>query len=143
MTAFLKLTLDRPEDQRILVHLETEDLRLDFWVLAFPNNPVEELALAVAAASEGREGTVRWHLAPGCCVLALSSLQGEVELRIQEAEEYFTIPLRELAVVKGTPAQILLPLWRGLRQFQSFEPSPADWPPTEMPYLQGLKQSLE
>lgn len=110
------------------VRLAVGDGVLTFDVSNVSNHVIEELFDAVAMTAAGYGGTVWWHEEPAGYWLELSAVDDDrVRLRVLHREQEADRPGRELQDITGSRRDILLPLWRGLRQFASFSCEPVDW----------------
>ncbi len=100
---------------------------LTFDVSDVPNNVVE-LFDAVASAAAGRSGSVWWNQEPAGYWLELAAADDDrVRVRLWQRQHEADRPGRELENVIGTRREVLLPLWRGLRQFTCFSLGDSDW----------------
>lgn len=93
-----------------------------------PNNAIEELYDAVAATAAGGSGGVWWHEEPAGHWMELSTVaEDQVRLRVWFRTHDGDRPGHLVAECHGSRREVLLPLWRGLRQFTSFVLSEREW----------------
>ncbi|GMV31195.1 MAG: hypothetical protein AMXMBFR59_33200 [Rhodanobacteraceae bacterium] len=124
----VSLRFSPPRAGWMAVRLAVDESVLKFDVSDVPNNVIEELFDAVAATAAGRGGTVWWHDEPAGYWLELATADDDrVRLRLWHREYEADRPGRELLDITGCRRELLLPLWRGLRQFASYSCEASDW----------------
>lgn len=138
----VKVTFSPPANGWLPTSIEFETAVLEFVASDVPNNPVEELYSAVLAAAAGRDGKVWWNLEPDGYFFEISGANGGVHLRVLFSEHSIGSPKTEVASVTGTRIEILLPLWRALRQFESFHALEQHWSRTELAGMKELREAL-
>ena len=138
----VKLTFTSPTHGWLPTRIELMNEVLEFVASDVPNNPIEELCSAVSSAAAGREGEVWWHLEPDGYFFEISGANGGARLRILFSEHSISSPKIEVASVTGTKAEVLLPLWRALREFESFNTQEPHWPRIELVGLEELREIL-
>ncbi len=104
-----------------------------------PNNPVEELATAIESVASGLDASVWWNLEPAGYFMYFERASAELRLRIEYADDGKRSRAREVAVIQASPAQILLPFWRFLREFQSHSYAPPHWPEVDYGRMREFK----
>jgi hypothetical protein len=139
----LKLSFAEPRNGWVLVSLSVGAKEIEFSASDVPNNPIEELVSAVFDVFGNREATVWWHLEPGGYYFEFSPAQDQLQLRVLFAEGSHRGQRRtEVASVRGSKPEILLPLWRALRQFQSFGAVEPHWPEVRYGMLETFGERL-
>jgi hypothetical protein len=94
-----------------------------------PNNPMQDLLDAIRRVSQGENTRVWWHLEPGWYVFDFEHKGDSLLFRIALVND--TTPgSRETTVasIETAPSDVLLPLWRFLRRFQSEHHHEPHWP---------------
>jgi len=107
-----------------------------------PNNPVQELLEALESAARGNEAKVWWHLEPDGYYMRFFSIGDEIKFVLEFAEESKSNCAKNVLSVQGTRAEVLLPFWRFLRDFQSnnyFEP---DWPSVDFGRIAVVREAI-
>lgn len=138
----LKVSFTRPHHGWLPVRMEMSNQVVEFQASAVPTNPIEALFDAVAAAAGGGRGEVWWHLEPGGYYFELAGVGGQIRLRVLLEEQSMQSRKVEVASVTGSKADVLLPLWRALCQFESFDACSPHWPPNEQPDMRASLQRL-
>jgi hypothetical protein len=136
------VVIAEPRNGWVSVSLCIGSEELEFSASDVPNNPIEELIGAMLDVSVNREATVWWHLEPDGYYFELSPIQEQVQLRVLFAEHSRRDRRREVACIAGSKQDILLPLWRGLRQFQSFDVMEPHWPGVRYGALEEFGEQL-
>lgn len=129
--SLVSLSFDYPTSGWLPMRLVIGDTVLNLEPSDVPNNAVEELYDALAATAAGRGGGVWWHEEPSGHWMELSATaDDQVRLRLWFRAHADDLPGRLVAECQGSRRDVLLPLWRGLRQFASFELSERAWSAT-------------
>lgn len=139
----LKLAFTQPQHGWLPVRVELADQVVEFEASAVPNNPVEALFDAVAAAAGGRSGEVWWHLEPAGYYFELAGIDDQVRLRLLFEQRSRRSRAVEVTSVTGSKAEVLLPLWRALCQFESFDAASPHWRPDMQASLQRLREKID
>jgi hypothetical protein len=94
-----------------------------------PNNPIQNLLDAIRRVSQGENARVWWHLEPGWYVFDFEHRGHDLVFRIALVNDTIS-GYREtmVASIETTPSDVLLPLWRFLRRFQSEHHREPHWP---------------
>ena len=127
----LKLHFEPPQHGWMMVRLDVEDAFLEFVAADVPTNPIHELADALRMIPEGHPAEVWWHLEPEGYFFVFEPVGDEVAFTVYYAEDSEEEERRELATLRGTPKEVLLPFWRALKEFQAFGADEPHWPPLE------------
>lgn len=136
------MTLNEPVHGWVPVRAEFGRIALEFEASDVPNNPIESLVDALYAVCAGREAVVWWHLEPDGYYFKFYPAQELVTLRVLFSENSLETRSREVHAIEGTRQEVLLPIWRALRAFQSFSLSEPHWPPVRFGQLEDLKKPL-
>jgi hypothetical protein len=139
---FLKLSFAEPRNGWLPVSLSIGSEEVEFSASDVPNNPIEELISAMFDVFGSREATVWWHLEPGGYYFEFSPAQDQIQLRVLFAEDSRRGQRTEVASIRGGKQELLLPLWRGLRQFQSFGAVEPHWRGVTYGTLETLGEQL-
>lgn len=93
-----------------------------------PNDPVEELAaLLDQLAKGGAGGLVWWHSEPAGYYLEITKSDSGFQLTLSFETQNHESKRCIQAQAVGSATDILLPLWRGLKQFCSHQSLPSHW----------------
>ena len=77
-TAPVTVTYEPPEHGWVKLRLTIVDREIEIDASDVPNNPVQELAVAVREMSEGRNASVWWHLEPRWFVMSFKHILGGI-----------------------------------------------------------------
>jgi len=138
----VKLTFSTPSNGWLPVTLELGDQSYSFNASNVPNDPIEELYAAIWEASAGRSGLVWWHLEPSGYLFEICGSATGAGLRVFTCAAARGRERREIASAAGTASEILLPMWRALRRFESFATGSGHWSTTELPDLKALGAAI-
>jgi len=108
-----------------------------------PNNPVQELVEALDQAASGTESCVWWHLEPDGYFMHFTPTEKEIELRLHFAPRSERSRSQEVFAVRGSRAEVLLPFWRFLREFQSHSYVEPQWPAVNYDRILAIKAVIE
>lgn len=92
-----------------------------------PNNPIQELVEALDKAASGTQSCVWWHLEPDGYFMDFIPADEEIEFKLSFATGSERIRSQEVTSATGSRAEILLPFWRFLREFQSRSYAEPHW----------------
>jgi hypothetical protein len=143
VASVFKLSFKPPEHGWLPVRLISGAIQIDFLASGVPNDPIQELIDALGVALQNGAASVWWHLEPGGYYFDFSPCQKGVQLRVSlEPGNDLTGPKRELLNVVGTHKEVLLPIWRALRTFESFNAQEPHWPTVQFSQLHKLGEVL-
>jgi hypothetical protein len=143
VASVFKLSFEPPEHGWLPVRLTSEATKIDFVASDVPNDPIQELIDALGAALQNESASVWWHLEPSGYYFDFSPCQKGVQLRVSlEPGNDLTGQKRELLNVVGTHKEVLLPIWRALRTFESFNTHEPHWPVVQFNQLHKLGEVL-
>ncbi|WP_386066907.1 hypothetical protein ACFJIW_20715 [Tahibacter sp. UC22_41] len=134
----LRFELGAPEHGWTTVQLELAGRRIEFAASAIPADPVNGLVDALRSALLGHAARVRWPLEPGCVVFDFAPGTEGLCLAVSFAERDGRVDEAAAVQCCGSPADIALPLWRGLQRFASRAPAPPHWPALDLAALAAL-----
>lgn len=140
--ALVRLTFGLPKNGWVEVHLSIGGNSIEFYASDVPNNPVQQLVDALALSAKGLEATVWWHLEPDGYYFKFSPLQLQVQFQCSFASASKESSQSEVALVVASKEEVLLPVWRALRSFQSFCPDEHDWPSVNFEGLEKIREVL-
>jgi hypothetical protein len=108
-----------------------------------PTDPVTALYLALITAETGENVDVWWHLEPAGYFFELSNREGAIELHVLYSEDSSKTRKVRVASMVGGKKEVLLPLWRALRGFESMKIQEEDWPSVRLEGLERLGERLK
>ena len=108
-----------------------------------PNNPVEDLLVALNLAANGVPSSVWWHLEPDGYFMHFTPDGDEIQFKLVFATESDGARGREVAETRGNAAQVLLPFWRFVREFQSHDFQEPHWPVTDYKRIRAVKDEIQ
>ncbi|WP_141832681.1 hypothetical protein [Herbaspirillum sp. SJZ107] len=109
---------------------------------AVPNNPVEDLLVALDLAANGVPSSVWWHLEPDGYFMYFTPNGEEIQFKLVFAIESDRACGREVVETRGNAAQVLLPFWRFVREFQSHDFQEPHWPLTDYKRILAVKDDI-
>jgi len=107
-----------------------------------PNNPIQELVEAIESTASGRESCVWWHLEPDGYFMYFTPIGKEVELRLEFAPSSERNRSQAILSFRGSRAEVLLPFWRFLREFQSRSYVEPHWPSVNYERIHAIKEAI-
>jgi hypothetical protein len=137
-----RISLEKPEHGWVPVRVEIGAEVFEFDGSDVPNNSIQELVDALSKSARGLEATVWWHLEPDGYYFKLEPSARGMQFHLQFANGSKESTKTLCASAEGSREEILLPIWRSLRRFQSLGATEPHWPPVEFKALEGLKVLL-
>lgn len=107
-----------------------------------PNNPVEDLLSALELAANGVPSSVWWHLEPAGYFMYFTPINGSIHFKIEYVAHSEQAQGKSVVEISGSPAQILLPFWRFVREFQTHEFEEPHWPVIDWNRILAVKDSI-
>lgn len=138
LTAPITVTYEPPEHGwvRLCVTIVGREIQID--ASDVPNNPVQELVVAVREFSEGRDASVWWHLEPVWYVMSFKHVLGGMRLEIERRESPDDDTSKQpIAAYSG--ADVIRPFLAFLQDFRSREFAEGDWPEVDWRPLTQLQ----
>lgn len=143
MPKLFQVSSEPPHHGWLSLTLQSEGQSIFIDASDVPNNPVQDLIGALEEAALGRQAHVWWNLEPDGFFMDLCLRSNEISLRIESApngERKRGVCVFEAT---GTSQQILLPLWRFVREFQSHGYQEPHWPVTDYGRMAQIKKLLD
>jgi len=138
----LRLAHSAPSHGWLSVNLATDDKQVEIDASDVPNNPIQDLIAALELAARGDESFVWWNLEPHGYYMYFTPEGGAVKLRLEFAEYSERARGVSVLALSGTPAQILLPFWRFIREFQSHGYLEPHWPSVDYSRVGHIKEFI-
>lgn len=139
----MKFKLGRPEHGWVHVLVEVNSDQFEFEASDVPLDPIVELINAIRTVAAGRSACVWWHLEPDGWYFELEPTGDMVIFRLLFAPDSDESKAELRAEVTESKSQILLPLWRGLREFESYAAVDPHWPDLEPGLVGALREKIE
>jgi hypothetical protein len=132
------VTYDPPEHGWVKLRLTIADQELEIVASDVPNNPVQELAVAVREIDEGRNASVWWHLEPEWYLMSFSNaLEGiRLEIALLASPDDGT---SKQSIVAYSGADVLRPFLGFLQDFRSKGYAEPNWPEVDWRPLDQLR----
>jgi len=137
-TAPITVTYDPPEHGWVKLRLTIADQELQIDASDVPNNPVQELAVAVREISEGRNASVWWHLEPEWYVMSFSHVLEGIRLEIEHLKSPDDATSKQ-SIVVYSGADVLRPFLFFLQNFRSKGFTEPNWPDVDWRPLDQLR----
>lgn len=138
-----QITYQAPTNGWLVLTFALDGKLIEIDASDVPNNPVQELISALEDIARGLDSSVWWHLEPAGYFMYFERVSEEVRLRIDYSNDSKRGHSKEVAVIRGSPAQILKPFWRFLREFQSHSFTEPHWPYVDYQRLPEIKLLLD
>jgi hypothetical protein len=140
--ATISLSFAPPRHGWLPVRVAAGDEIVEFVASNVPNNPAQCLADAISTSFHGFTTEVWWNLEPEGYYFGFSPHPDGVKFCVSFAECAQGLNRCELLSVVGTTTEILLPVWRALRQLESLKIGEPHWSNTEFAELASLGKVL-
>lgn len=139
----IKITYEPPRQGWLRLSLQLAEKTIEIDASDVPNNPVQDLIDALAGAAHGHSTSVWWNLEPAGYFIYFQHVRNEVQLSIKYDDASKESRAHDIAMIQGSPAKILLPFWRFLRDFQSRSFTEPHWPDVNYDHIQQIKLQLD
>ncbi|MFZ6778715.1 hypothetical protein ACO0LD_17975 [Undibacterium sp. Ji83W] len=141
--SLIQIAYQAPNNGWLALTLTLDGKIIEIDASDVPNNPIQELIAALEDVVRGLDSSVWWHLEPAGYLMYFERVSEEVRLRIDYSNNSKRSHAKEVAVIQGSPAQILKPFWRFLREFQSHSFNEPHWPYVDYQRLPEIKLLLD
>ncbi len=131
-----------PHNGWLLVTLTVNGHAIEIDASDVPNNPVEQLARALALCTQGEPAQVWWNMEPDGYFTCFTPHGDDVELRIDFAFASDKKRAQNVVTVSGKRAEVLMPFWKFTKQFQSRGFAEPHWPATDYGDLEAVKKRI-
>jgi hypothetical protein len=138
----IQIRHDAPSHGWLPLRLSVSGHEIDIIVSDVPNNPIQELLEALESAARGREASVWLHLEPDGYFMRFSPIGDEINFLLEFAAASKSSRAEDVLSVQGSRVEILLPFWRFLRDFQSYDYSEPDWPSVDYERIAAVKEAI-
>jgi len=123
----VELSYEPPAHGWIKLRLTIFDREIEIDASDVPNNPVQQLVVAVRALSEGRDASVWWHLEPEWYVMRFRHTLGGIRLDIERCQSPDDEASKQ-SIVAYSGVDVMEPFLGFLRDFRLRDFSEYDWP---------------
>ena len=143
-TLAIKMSCEAPRHGWMGVSLTVGAQVVEIDASDVPNNPVADLLDALDLATYGTPSQVWWHLEPDGYFMHFTPDGDRVHFRIDFAPDSDSRSARvhTVAETSGSRAQVLLPFWRFVRNFQSRGYTEPHWPPDDFARIDVVKARI-
>jgi hypothetical protein len=131
-----------PSHGWLSLQLSVGDRHVSIDASDVPNNPVQELVDALDLAASGASAQVWWHLEPDGWFMSFEPDGDDVRLQLDFAPHSERSRAQPALRLRGPRAEILLPFWRFLRDFQSRAYPEPHWPAVDYRRMPAIKNRL-
>jgi len=107
-----------------------------------PNNPIQDLVDAIDLVACGVHSQVWWHLEPDGYFMRFEPIGNDVLFRLDFAPRSERRLAEPVLSLRGSRAEVLLPFFRFLREFQSHAYREPHWPEVHYERLFAVKAQL-
>ena len=138
----ISLRHEPPSHGWLQLQLDVEGRTVGIDASDVPNNPIQELVEAIERAATGEKSCVWWHLEPDGYFMHFAPAEKEIELRLEFAPRSERSRSQAILSFQGGRAEVLLPFWRFLREFQSHSYAEPHWPGVNYDRLLAIKAAI-
>jgi hypothetical protein len=124
------------------IHIKIDAKKIKIDASDVPNNPVQEFITALSYATKNQKASVWCNIEPDGYFFEFLPISNDVELRILFSSNSETKNQSEIAKIYGNKKEILLPIWREIRKFESLSFKEPHWPHVDFRSLQEIRESL-
>lgn len=135
----IELTLGNPKSGWLPIELKSADFGLDFTSSLFPENPTDQLCKSLILATSGIDSEICWHLEPECYFFKLKPSGKSVNFCITKSNG-FTETRNLIYNLTGDFESVILPMYRSLKKFSTFEFNKTDWTKIDQTKLNKLTE---
>ncbi len=139
----MKLKFGEPHHGWLPVKIEFEDCAYEFEASDVPVDPLERLIDALCVALAFREREVWWHLEPDGYYFNIAFANDVYSVTLSYAKGSKTKNKKHLCACKGSFPDIVLPIWRALREFYSHKYTEPHWPSEPTIEMQALTDQIK
>ena len=141
----LKIEFGIPEHGWLLMNFQWEDFSLELDLSNVPTDPMEQLCDTLIQISSGIPNPTKviWHLEPYCYYFELKKLKENYKVTISESDEFESKPVRLVKEFEGNYDQIILPLYRSIKRFNSYSYKKPHWDEMNSKHIQELTQLIK
>lgn len=115
-----KLEFEPPVNGWLPVSISYQNIKEVFHASSVPVDPIFQLTEILGSAVGGNGGEVWWHLEPAGYYLNIHSEKNEFIVKLEYSENSKNINREVIFEYKGGFNEIIVPIWRSLRKFQSY-----------------------
>lgn len=138
-----KLSFAKPQNGWLPTTLEVDCKIIEFCASDVPNNPIEELIYCLSRTLNNIESSVWWHLEPAGYFFYFKPDNDRLQFIVTFSKDSNKLKQDEVITILYEPKDILLPLWRGLKMFTSYNPCKPDWCETSLSQLTNLGKRIK
>ncbi len=145
MSMKLKIEFGTPEHGWLLMNFQWQDFNLELDLSIVPADPMEQLCDTLIQISSGirNPSKIIWHLEPYCYFFELKKLEESYKVRISKSDEFESKPVEVIKEFEGNYDQIILPLYRGIKKFNSYSYKKPHWNEMDSKRIQKLTQQIK
>jgi hypothetical protein len=136
-----RINFEPPHHGWLPIDLSINDKKINFFASDVPNNPIQKLVNALHLANKNIPAEVWWHLEPDSYYFKFEHEGDLLRFKITFKPNANKQEL-EIVSIKVTKAEILMPIWRMLRKFQSGQFAKPHWPPVDYGNMESIKADL-
>ena len=138
----IKLRLGKPQNGWLPVQFKADNFEVSFEASDVPVDPIDQLCDALALALKGIDSEVWWHLEPAGYYFSFSSHDKILDLKIYSDVGQGSKRKLEYEI-NGNFEAILLPIYRGLKEFTSINNSEPHWPSISIEKSERLTKLIQ
>ncbi|MDR7092258.1 hypothetical protein [Cellvibrio fibrivorans] len=139
----MKFEIGEPEHGWVRIKLSHNGLELEFNSSDVPNNPIAELILAIESVLNGADSSVWWHLEPEGYYFKFTKVGSELVFEVMYSVSSLESQAKSILLVRGSCYELLMPFWRALRKFETFNYKEQNWPMVNFSSLAKIELKLK
>ena len=124
----IEIEFGNPKHGWLPTVLKFENYKLELEISDVPRNPMTQLCDSLIQLVKGinNPDVIPWHLEPYCYYLEFKKVDTNFELAILESEN-IDGPTKQTFEIKGVFETVIMPFYRGLKNFNSKSYKPPHW----------------
>jgi hypothetical protein len=142
----LKCKFGVPDHGWLQLNLSVDGFDLDIEISDVPLNSIDALVSALDCTFDGLEAEVWLHLEPASyylCFVPLAADKLRLSIEFSERETQARVRRNTLFERVGTTREIILPLWRAIKEFESHSYNEPAWPECNAVKLAQLEKRIK
>ncbi|AXT50306.1 hypothetical protein D1818_05480 [Aquimarina sp. BL5] len=134
-----------PEHGWLFMNFQWQDFSLEIDLSNVPTDPIEQLCDTLLQLSSGitNPSKVIWHLEPHCYYFEIKKLEKSYNIIISESDEFESKPVKLVKEFEGNYDQIILPLYRAIKKFNSYSYKKPHWDEMDSKRILKLTEQIK
>ncbi len=139
----MKLKFGKPNHGWLPVKIESMEWAVEFESSDVPEDPLYQLIDGLCKVLNSSEAEVWWHLEPAGYFFNLSRAKDKYKLDISFSMDSRADNREDIKSLTGDFDEVILPVWRGLKDFYSRKYSSPHWPDEPTVDMSALNSKIK